>query len=130
MKFINFFSLFSQNSFRLASCEPSPCGPNSQCKSMDGKAECTCEPGNIGEPPSCRPECRLSYDCSENEACYNKTCIDPCPGSCGFNAKCEVKKHNPFCSCPPKHSGNPFINCEEEETQPDADDPALTPSKE
>ena len=92
-------------------CNPSPCGPNSQCREINGQAVCSCVPGFIGSPPTCRPECVTSTECSLNQACVNQKCIDPCPGTCGLNAKCQVVNHNPICSCPPKYSGDPFIRC-------------------
>jgi hypothetical protein len=81
-------------------CSPSPCGPNSQCREINGQAVCSCIPGYIGSPPTCRPECVSSSECALNQACVNQKCIDPCPGTCGIGAKCQVVNHNPICSCP------------------------------
>lgn len=92
-------------------CNPSPCGPNSQCRDTNGQAVCSCVPGFIGSPPTCRPECVLSVECALNRACVNQKCIDPCPGSCGLGATCQVVSHNPICSCPPRQTGNPFVRC-------------------
>lgn len=38
-------------------------------------------------------------------------CQDPCPGSCGVNALCNVVNHTPICLCPDNYEGNPFENC-------------------
>lgn len=92
-------------------CLPSPCGPNSQCREVNGQAVCTCVQGYGGSPPLCRPECVVSSDCPSNKACSNQKCINPCLGSCGVEAKCVVVKHNPICTCPPKYTGDPFIRC-------------------
>lgn len=92
-------------------CNPSPCGPNSQCREINGQAVCSCVPGFIGSPPTCRPECITSQECPLNQACVNQKCIDPCPGTCGINAKCQVVNHNPFCTCLPQHFGDPFVRC-------------------
>lgn len=92
-------------------CNPSPCGPNSQCRQINGQAVCSCVPGFIGSPPTCRPECIISSECSLTKACVNQKCVDPCPGSCGINAKCQVINHNPICSCSERFSGDPFIRC-------------------
>lgn len=92
-------------------CNPGPCGPNSQCREINGQAVCSCVPSYIGSPPLCRPECVLSSECPINQACSNQKCRDPCPGTCGINARCEVVSHNPICSCPPQFSGDPFIRC-------------------
>lgn len=89
-------------------CNPSPCGPNAQCR--DGG--CTCLPEYQGDPYSgCRPECVLSTDCSRDRACIRNKCADPCPGTCGQGATCDVVNHIPICSCPQGTSGNPFVQC-------------------
>jgi len=93
-------------------CNPSPCGPNSQCREINGQAVCSCVPGFIGSPPACRPECIVSSECGQNEACSNQKCRNPCPGTCGVGARCEVVNHNPICSCPARFTGDPFIRCQ------------------
>ncbi|XP_046391541.1 neurogenic locus notch homolog protein 1-like [Ischnura elegans] len=92
-------------------CNPSPCGPNSQCREINGQAVCSCVVGYIGSPPTCRPECVVNSDCALNEACSNQKCIDPCRGTCGIEAKCQVINHSPICSCPARYTGNPFTRC-------------------
>lgn len=92
-------------------CNPSPCGPNSRCQDIGGQAVCSCAPGYIGNPPACRPECLVNSDCALNAACVNLKCTDPCPGSCGVSARCQVLNHNPICSCPPVFTGDPFVRC-------------------
>lgn len=92
-------------------CNPSPCGPYSQCRAVNGQAVCSCVPGYVGSPPACRPECIVNSDCGRNEACSNQKCRDPCPGTCGVGARCEVVNHNPICSCPPRYTGDPFTRC-------------------
>lgn len=99
-------------------CEPSPCGPNSRCLVSESRyAICSCLPGYRGSPPVCQPECTASYECPQNRACVNLKCIDPCPGTCGIGARCEVINHNPICSCP-NSKGNPFVSCDyDDETE-------------
>lgn len=92
-------------------CNPSPCGPNSQCRVNNNQAVCSCLPNFIGTPPACRPECVTSSDCPLNLACLNQKCQDPCPGSCGRNSNCRVIKHNPICSCKNGFTGDPFTVC-------------------
>lgn len=92
-------------------CVPSPCGPNSQCRDNNGQAVCTCLPNYLGVPPACRPECTVSSECPLNRACINQKCVDPCPGTCGLNAKCEVINHSPICSCERDFTGDPFTRC-------------------
>lgn len=101
----------------LDPCQPSPCGSNAQCRKINNVAVCSCLPSFIGSPPSCRPECVVSADCSLNKACSNQKCKDPCPGTCGFNARCQVVNHNPICSCAKGYTGDPFIRCVVEESK-------------
>lgn len=93
-------------------CQPSPCGPNSQCREANQQAVCSCVPGYIGAPPLCRPECTSNSECAAQLACVNQKCIDPCPGACGRSAQCSVVNHNPFCTCLPHYTGNPFVGCQ------------------
>lgn len=95
-------------------CQPSPCGPYSNCRVIDNHAVCSCQPNYIGSPPSCRPECVVSTDCSPNMACINQRCKDPCIGTCGVNADCRVINHNPVCICAIGYSGDPFFGCVKE----------------
>lgn len=92
-------------------CQPSPCGPNSLCRVNNGVAVCSCQPGLVGSPPSCRPECVVSVECPLTQACLNQKCVDPCPGTCGISAKCQVINHNPICSCIQGYNGDPFVRC-------------------
>lgn len=89
-------------------CEPSPCGANAQCDN----AICTCIKEYLGDPyVGCRPECTLNTECSPTKACINNKCIDPCIGTCGSEALCDVSNHVPSCSCPQGYSGDPFVAC-------------------
>jgi hypothetical protein len=92
-------------------CQPSPCGPNSECQVRGGNPACSCLQNYIGSPPNCRPECTINPECSSNLACVNQKCSDPCPGSCGANARCNVVNHTPVCSCNPGFTGDPFNGC-------------------
>ena len=92
-------------------CNPSPCGPNSRCQAINGQPVCSCVEGYTGSPPGCRPECIINSDCALNRACINQKCSDPCPGTCGISAQCQVINHNPICSCPPILTGDPFVRC-------------------
>jgi hypothetical protein len=98
-------------------CQPSPCGPNSRCRKMNNVAICSCLPSYIGSPPGCRPECVVNADCALNKACSDQKCRNPCPNTCGFNARCQVVNHNPICSCMSGFIGDPFIRCIIEESK-------------
>lgn len=92
-------------------CVPSPCGPYSQCRDVNEHAVCSCLVNYMGVPPACRPECTSSSDCDLDMACLNQRCVDPCPGTCGLNARCQVNNHNPVCSCALEYTGDPFQRC-------------------
>lgn len=96
---------------KMNPCQPSPCGPNSQCRDVNGYSMCSCISGYIGTPPTCRPECSIDSDCNPNRACSNQKCRDPCPGTCGENAQCHVISHRPHCKCPPGFTGDAFSRC-------------------
>lgn len=110
-------------------CQPTPCGANSICREMNGHAICSCKPEFIGTPPDCRPECVVSSECSQNRACINQKCADPCPGTCGINANCQVVNHSPICSCMKGHTGDPFVQCQrqidERPPQKDLENPCI-----
>lgn len=93
-------------------CSPSPCGPYSQCRTINGQAICACLQEYVGNPPMCRPECVQNNECMLNEACLNQKCRNPCIGTCGVAAICSVINHKPICSCPSRYEGNPFALCQ------------------
>ena len=92
-------------------CQPSPCGPNSQCREINQQPVCSCLPSYLGNPPSCRPECTASVECSLDRACVNRKCVDPCPGVCGLNSQCKVRNHSPICYCNNGFTGDAFTRC-------------------
>lgn len=44
-------------------------------------------------------------------ACIREKCKNPCLGSCGIGANCNVINHIPICNCPADFTGNSFISC-------------------
>lgn len=93
-------------------CSPSPCGSNAICREQNGAGACQCLPEYIGNPyEGCRPECVLNSDCPSNRACIRNKCNDPCPGTCGQNADCQVVNHLPSCNCRIGYTGDPFRFC-------------------
>jgi hypothetical protein len=96
-------------------CEPSPCGPFSQCRVINGdQSICSCQPGYIGSPPSCRPQCVSDSDCELTKACSNSKCTDVCLGACGRNSICDAKNHRAYCRCEKGFIGDPFTSCQRE----------------
>lgn len=92
-------------------CSTNFCGPNSQCRNVNGIAVCSCQSGFMGSPPNCRPECVQSSECPADRACINQKCQDPCPSACGQNTECRVINRSPMCTCNPGFSGDPFTIC-------------------
>lgn len=92
-------------------CQPSPCGPNSQCQVAGESPSCSCLPDFTGSPPNCRPECVSNSECPSHLACIRQKCKDPCPGTCGLNAECRVVSHTPNCICLNGFTGDPFTQC-------------------
>ena len=106
------FNFFIELDVQLNPCQPSPCGPNSQCRVINQQSVCSCLQGFIGSPPICRPECTSNSECPPTQACLNQKCRDPCPGTCGIGAQCSVVNHSPFCTCPNGFTGNAFVRCQ------------------
>lgn len=97
---------------RPTPCVPSPCGANAECREQNNAGSCICLTGYFGNPyESCKPECLINSDCRSNLACYQNKCNDPCPGTCGINAYCNVINHIPSCTCHEQHFGDPYRIC-------------------
>lgn len=122
---MNLFSVFTEAPPQIDPCRPSPCGPNSQCRTSDNHAVCSCLQGYVGAPPSCRPECVVSAECPQTRACVNQKCTDPCLGSCGLGARCEVINHSPICSCREGQTGDPFQSCFDIPRKLEINDPVI-----
>lgn len=92
-------------------CDPSPCGPNAQCRVSNNSPSCSCLSEFVGTPPNCRPECLSNNECTFNLACINNKCKNPCTTACGLNADCKVISHTPQCVCISGYQGDPFVQC-------------------
>lgn len=95
-------------------CEPNPCGLNTLCQVLNSRAVCSCLPDFLGDPQTgCQPECTINSDCSNDMACINMKCVNPCTlGTlCGANAECICSYHTPTCTCKQHYFGNAFIRC-------------------
>lgn len=96
----------------LRPCSPSPCGINALCTEQNGAGSCQCMSDYIGNPyEGCRPECVVNTDCAANLACIRSKCQNPCVGTCGQNAECQVINHLPSCTCMSGFTGDPFRSC-------------------
>lgn len=78
-------------------CDPSPCGPNTQCSILEnGFSKCSCLTGYIESPNTIR-------------GCVPKS--NPCqPNPCGLGALCDINR-DPPCYCPESTVGNPYRTC-------------------
>lgn len=86
------------------------------CRDRNGVGSCSCLTGYLGNPyEGCRPECVINTDCVPSKSCVRSKCEDPCPGTCGQNAVCQVINHMATCSCLPRFTGDPFRYCREEQ---------------
>lgn len=111
LKLLFFLNDVISDKIAVNPCIPNPCGQNSECFERNNQAICSCLLGYIGAPPSCRPECLFNSECSQQMACFNKNCVDPCIGVCGEGSECRVVNHNPVCMCQEGYIGNPLIQC-------------------
>lgn len=63
-----------------------------------------------------KPECTTDSECSNDKACINYSCKNPCqesPTTCAGNALCYVQKHRSVCVCRDGMTGNAQIQCVE-----------------
>lgn len=102
----------------------SACGINALCNVVNHKAVCSCPRGYMGSPflqcskfeekPISRPECIHDDECSNDKACLNENCINPCTTSqCGRDSECHVQKHRAICVCRNGFTGNAQYGCYE-----------------
>ncbi|KAL5286151.1 hypothetical protein ACFFRR_007676 [Megaselia abdita] len=106
-------------------CEPNPCGTNAICipgHDNTGKERpvCNCQAGYTGNALShcVRGECQSNEECSDNKACINYQCVNPCIGKCASNAICEPKAHLAVCKCPEGTTGDALVSCRQTRTFP------------
>lgn len=126
------FLLASEDTPVSTPCDPSPCGPNAECRERNGAGACFCFSGYEGDPfdqrRGCRRECEKNDDCSEKLSCVQFKCIDPCIGTCGSHALCNVQSHVPQCTCPQGYTGDPFFACHVESFTPRQPENPCVPS--
>lgn len=92
----------------ISNDECDSCGVNAYCR----RNVCECLEGLYGNPKTiCRPECVSNSECSQDKACINNKCSNPCVGVCGQNAICEVRNHFAICSCPQNMIGDALTKC-------------------
>ncbi|XP_014209634.2 neurogenic locus notch homolog protein 3, partial [Copidosoma floridanum] len=99
--------------FRCESPCASVCAESAECNVINHRANCACPKNWLGNPLiSCQPECTQHSNCPAGKpACLYQKCVDPCEGTCGTNANCELRDVTPVCSCPRDKTGDPFVFC-------------------
>ncbi|ODM98144.1 hypothetical protein Ocin01_08529 [Orchesella cincta] len=98
------------------------CGPFSKCSlDKDGKQQCSCLTGRVGQPPNCAEECQRNSDCPLSHVCLRDSrlefpyCAKICSNKiCGANSKCrEANGVIPAdCECPLGFGGDPYLHCQ------------------
>jgi len=96
-------------------CHREPCGIDAVCTQRQDTPVCSCPFGYEGDPLTrcIKAECTSNAECRQHQACQGQKCIDPCQihNICGTGAECEVKNHQPVCSCGARMTGDPFKSC-------------------
>ena len=93
-------------------CLYQKCGINAVCDARNHRAYCSCIENHKGDPYTLckRYECLRDEDCPTTLACRNEKCVDPC--ACALNAECDARNHRGYCTCLPRHTGDPYgIEC-------------------
>jgi len=81
-------------------CLPNPCGPGALPLNQGSECSCSCPSGWVGDGHTgCyRGECLVDDDCSQDKACSQYYCVDPCQlGMCSNSHFCRVMSHRPIC---------------------------------
>lgn len=94
-------------------CEEDTCADSATCIGQQHQPKCHCPPGTTGSPyiechgeKVSQPGCRTDSDCSNQLACINQLCINPCAKSdvCSAEQECKVLDTLPLrtvlCQCP------------------------------
>ena len=93
------------------------CPPPMVCSNKLGSFDCRCPAGMVGDvatgcvqPDECitDAQCPEQYACALDPSTARRRCQDPCSFAfCTEKATCKTIQHKPFCSCPPRHRGDP-----------------------
>ncbi|XP_047739052.1 fibrillin-1 [Hyalella azteca] len=79
-------------------CEETQCGPNAECKLINGAPKCLCATGFDGSPAT-------TLGCSDIDECANNPC--------GYGAACRNVPGHFTCQCPAGFEGNAREGCAE-----------------
>ncbi|XP_064459913.1 uncharacterized protein LOC135370150 isoform X1 [Ornithodoros turicata] len=97
-------------------CEdPTTCGINANCSTVNHRAVCVCRPGYTGNPKQrCElVECTTDEECRSSQVCVRNKCYDACQSNakCGINTICNSENHQAVCRCRDGYRGNPSTGC-------------------
>ncbi|KAJ8664368.1 hypothetical protein QAD02_006030 [Eretmocerus hayati] len=100
--------------------EGESCGVDKTCQLKGGLLQCLCSPSDSNMTPDCRMRplipnsyCFVPDDCPNHQMCVKEKCRNPCDNvTCGMNAECFVKDHEPVCLCKNGFKGDPYLWCE------------------
>ena len=95
--------------WRYCNLESKTCDDPCQRKIYVGNAHIECLP----EPRVTSPkECAADDDCSDDRACFNDRCVNPCVSdACGRGALCRTSNHKAVCNCPSGYTMDGNGNC-------------------
>jgi hypothetical protein len=96
--------------------DPTACGRNATCVTINHRHQCSCPPGSTGNPMvRCETlQCERSLDCAnDSDVCVGNKCVSVCltHTSCGLNAECVPQIHSYTCRCKDGYYGDPVIGC-------------------
>lgn len=102
-------------------CATESCGELAICHVKMHMPVCECPKYFIGDPfVKCEmPECMMNDDCPRNKTCLANRCIDPCNGTCGTQAECNVIDHSAICTCMAGYTGDALTACHKGNTTND-----------
>ena len=71
--------------------------------------------------------CSSDLECSSNQACRDRSCINPCTNDkpCSPSAICSVSNHKATCKCPPGFDGDAYRQCNKSKSLLDIDNVAI-----
>jgi len=111
----------------VPACEPSTCGVNAICESLNHVPTCKCLRGYTGDPlAQCTQVTPIAITARRIDSFPTALAIrDPCTGNpCGVNSNCRNAGDRPVCSCLPGYQGDPYRGCRRGECESNTECPS------